>query len=64
MTIVLKYVEHRGMARYEDGYKYCSHCGVFFRVPEDWRNCPSCGRLLRSNPRTKKRKRYSTVGGE
>ena len=34
---------------YDDGYKYCSRCGLYYLT--DGVRCPCCGTLLRSSPR-------------
>ncbi|MEM1809227.1 MAG: hypothetical protein QXL31_07580 [Thermosphaera sp.] len=44
-------VKHK--ANYRDGFKYCSNCGLWFKM--DGRFCPKCRRRLRENPRNKKR---------
>jgi len=36
---------------YDDGYKYCSRCGLYYLT--DGVRCPCCGTLLRSSPRRK-----------
>ena len=38
--------------RYEMGHKRCSHCGIFFSIPEI--RCPCCKAALRTKPRGKK----------
>jgi len=54
----------RARANYEDGFKYCSKCGLFYKVGDEQTRCPNCGSILRSKPRTRKKKRlYPAIGG-
>lgn len=41
-------------AHYEDGFRYCSRCELWFMTNE--LRCPKCGRRLRCSPKKKKKK--------
>lgn len=40
------------LAKYENGYKYCSRCNVFVKI--DGGRCPYCWGVLRLSSRRKK----------
>ena len=42
---------------YDDGYKYCSRCRLYYLT--DGVRCPCCGTLLRSSPRGRGRRRMA-----
>lgn len=44
-------METKGRASYRDGFKYCSRCGLWFKV--DGARCPKCGMVMRASGRKK-----------
>lgn len=46
-------------AKYENGYRYCSHCSFFFKTNR--LRCPICGKIMRAAARRRKWKSYKVI---